>query len=257
MSDARVTVALFVTCLVDMFRPSVGFAAVRLLEQAGCQVAVPAAQTCCGQPGYNAGDRVNATRIARQVVDAFDGYTYVVAPSGSCAGMIRNHYPNLLAEDPVYHDRAVALANRTWELMAFLVDVLGVKSVPAQYSGGVTYHDSCSSLREVGTRDQPRLLLRSMTGLQLLEAPNSEVCCGFGGTFSVKYSEISIEMVDRKVAALTSTEPDTIVGADLGCLLNIAGRLKRQGKKTAVRHVAEILAGETKDPAIGEGANDG
>jgi L-lactate dehydrogenase complex protein LldE len=254
MSEVPVRVALFVTCLVDLFRPSVGFAAVQLLEQAGCRVDVPATQTCCGQPAYNAGDKADSQQIARQVIDAFDGYDYVVAPSGSCAGMIRNHYASLLKGDANYHERAMALANQTWELTAFLVDIMGVESVAAPFDGVVTYHDSCSSLREVGTRNQPRLLLNSMPGLRLEEAPSGEVCCGFGGTFSVKYSAISIEMVDRKATALTTTDPDAIVGADLGCLLNIAGRLKRTGKTIAVRHVAELLTGDVDAPAIGEGA---
>ena len=254
MSQAPITVALFVTCLVDMFRPRVGFAAVILLEQAGCQVEVPASQTCCGQPAYNAGDAADAKVIARQVVDAFDGYEYVVAPSASCAGMIRNHFPTLLADDPGYHARATALANRTWELVAFLVDIMAVDAVPATFEGTVTYHDSCSSLREVSTRDQPRLLLASMAGVRLAEATSNEVCCGFGGTFSVKYPAISIEMVDRKSAALTAPNPDVIVGADLGCLLNIAGKLKRDGKSVAVRHVAELLADDATSRAIGEGA---
>ena len=139
MSEAPVTVALFVTCLVDLFRPRIGFASVALLEQSGCHVNVPATQTCCGQPAYNAGDGADAKAIARQVVDGFDGYEYVVAPSGSCAGMIRNHYPSLLADDPSYRERATSLANRTWELVAFLVDVMGVDSVPATYDGVVTY----------------------------------------------------------------------------------------------------------------------
>ena len=253
MSQAPVTVALFVTCLVDMFRPRIGFAAVSLLEQAGCRVEVPAAQTCCGQPAHNAGDAADARAIARQVVDAFEDYAYVVVPSGSCAGMIRNHYPALLANDPAYRERAIALANRTWELVAFLVDVMDVDSVPATFEGVVTYHDSCSSLREVSTRTQPRLLLGSMAGVRLAEASSAEVCCGFGGTFSVKYPAISIEMVDRKAAVLTATDPDAIVGADLGCLLNIAGKLKRDGKTVAVRHVAELLAGDVSGRAIGEG----
>ena len=254
MADAPVTVALFVTCLIDLFRPKVGFAAVRLLEQAGCTVEVPPTQTCCGQPAYNAGDRADARAIARQVVDAFAGYDYVVVPSGSCAGMIRNHYVDLLADDATYHPRATSLANRTWELTAFLVDIMGIDSIAEQFDGVVAYHDSCSSLREVSTRQQPRRLLNSMAGLRLEEPAGAEVCCGFGGTFSVKYSAISIEMVDRKASALTSAETDLIVGADLGCLLNIAGRLKRLGTPIAVRHVAELLVGDVDGPAIGEGA---
>ena len=254
MSQAPGEVALFVTCLVDLFRPRIGFAAVRLLEEAGCRVAVPARQTCCGQPAYNAGDRAGAQAVARHTVDALEGCEAVVVPSGSCAGMIRNHFPPLLEDDPAYHRKAVALANRTWELTAFLVDVLGRRAVAASYRGTVAYHDSCSCLREVGTRAQPRELLRSMTGLELEEAPAGETCCGFGGTFSVKYAAISVAMVERKAAALTAGDADLIVGADLGCLLNIAGRLRRQGARVAVRHVAELLAGALDGAAIGEGA---
>ena len=254
MSEAPGIVALFVTCLVDLFRPRVGFAAVRLLEEAGCRVDVPALQTCCGQPAYNAGDRADARVIARQTIDAFEGYRQVVVPSGSCAGMIRNHFPPLLADEPDYHRKAVALANRTWELTAFMVDVLGQETVAASYDGIVTYQDSCSCLREVGTRRQPRRLLQSVAGLEFEEAPSADTCCGFGGTFSVKYAPISIEMVERKADALTAGNADTIVGADLGCLLNIAGRLRRKGDRIAVRHIAELLAGDVDGPAIGAGA---
>ena len=254
MSQTPTTVALFVTCLVDLFRPRIGFSAVRLLEEVGCSVEVPALQTCCGQPAYNAGDRSNARALALQTVTAFDGVPYVVVPSGSCAGMIRNHYPQLLSDDPDDQKKAVSLANRTWELTAFLVDVMGCETVTASYSGTVTYQDSCSCLREVSTRQQPRRLLQSVAGLRFEESPDADVCCGFGGTFSVKYAPISVEMVDRKTSALTSGTAEMIVGADLGCLLNIAGRLRRADNPTAVRHIAELLAGDLDGPAIGEGS---
>ena len=253
MALKPVDVALFVTCLIDLFRPSVGFAAVKLLEAAGCTVHVPATQTCCGQPAYNAGDRSDARAIAGQVLDAFEGYDYIVAPSGSCAGMIRKHYPTLFADDAVLTARAEALAARTYELVAFLHDVRGIREVEARYEGVVTYHDSCSSFRELGVHEQPRSLLASVSGLSLTELEGEEVCCGFGGTFSVKYPDISTEMVTRKVQAASDTGADTLVGGDLGCLLNIAGRLKREGKTMRVRHVAEVLAGMTDDPAIGGG----
>ncbi|HST95650.1 MAG TPA: (Fe-S)-binding protein, partial [Microvirga sp.] len=182
----RPRVALFVTCLVDLMRPSVGFAAVKLLEDAGCTVDVPV-QTCCGQPAFNAGDRGTARDLAEQVIDAFRGYDYVVAPSGSCAGMIKAHFPELFDDDPNWLPRANALAARTYELTSFLVDVLGVTKVDATYDGTVTYHDSCSGLRELGVKDQPRRLLGSVQGLSLSEMKSPEVCCGFGGTFCVKY----------------------------------------------------------------------
>ncbi len=245
-------VGLFVTCLVDLFRPSVGFAAVKLLEDAGCRVEAPAAQTCCGQPAYNSGDRADAQAIARTVIDAFEGFDYVVAPSGSCAGMLRHHYPALFADDPAMAARAEALAERSHELVSFLHDVLGVTAVAARYEGRVTYHDSCSGLREMGVRDQPRALLASVEGLSLAEMSDPELCCGFGGTFCVKYPEISSRMVADKVADAAASGADTLLAGDLGCLLNIAGWIGRAGEGPRVRHVAEVLAGMADGPAIGE-----
>lgn len=245
-------VALFVTCLADLFRPSVGFAAVKLLEDAGCTVEVPTTQTCCGQPAYNSGDRRDARAIAAGVVDAFAGYDYVVAPSGSCAGMIKVHYPILFADDPVRSAAANALAGRTWELTSFLTDVLKIQSLAARYSGTVAYHDSCSSLREMGVRTQPRVLLSMVEGTTVVDLAAREVCCGFGGTFAVKYGDISGEIVRKKADQVTATGADTLVAGDLGCLMNIAGKLKRDGAPIKVRHVAEILAGMTDDPPIGE-----
>ncbi len=242
-------VALFVTCLVDFFRPSVGFAAVKLLEKAGCTVEVPRAQTCCGQPAYNSGDRANARAIALQVFDAFAGYEYVIAPSGSCAGMIRQHYPELFADDPVNLPRAQELAGRSWELVSFLVDVCGMRSVDACWDRQVTYHDACSGLRELGVKRQPRELLASVAGLRLTELPGAEVCCGFGGTFCVKYPDISDKMVTDKEADIAATGAEAVLAGDLGCLLNIAGKFHRQGRRVEVRHVAEVLAGMTEASA--------
>lgn len=245
-------VALFVTCLVDLFRPSVGFAAVKLLEDAGCTVEVPPLQTCCGQPAYNTGDRATTRAIATQVIDAFEGYDAVVAPSGSCGGMLSHHYPGLFDDDPVMKRRAENLAGRSYELMSCLVDVLGVKNVAARYDGAVTYHDSCSGLRELGVKEQPRGLLGSVHGLKLREMKTPEVCCGFGGTFCVKYPEISNAMVGEKSAEITATGADTLLAGDLGCLMNMAGKLQREGSTIRVRHVAEVLAGMGDLPAIGE-----
>ena len=253
MAQQTHTVALFVTCLVDLFRPTVGFAAVKLLEQAGCTVEVPAVQTCCGQPAYNSGDRGDAIAIARQVIDAFEAYDYVVVPSGSCAGMIRKHYATLFAGEPALEARAQALAGRTFELVSFLYDVLGTTSVEAAFAGTVTYHDSCSSLRELGIATQPRALLQSIAGVSLKELAGSEVCCGFGGTFSVKYPDISVDIVCRKAQAAVASGAEVLLGGDLGCLLNIAGRLKREGAGVRVRHVAEVLADMADGAAIGEG----
>ena len=245
-------VGLFVTCLVDLYRPVIGFAAIRLLEQAGCEVSVPEAQTCCGQPGYNSGDKASAQKLARQVIAAFDGFDYVVAPSGSCGGMIKTHYPELLADDPAWALRANALAAKTYELTQFLRDVLNWDAIAARFDGKVTYHDSCSSLRELKVKGQPRALLAKVDGLALAELPNGEPCCGFGGTFCVKFPDISNKMVEDKVANIAATGAATLLAADMGCLLNIAGKLKREGSQVQARHVAEVLAGMTDTPAIGE-----
>jgi L-lactate dehydrogenase complex protein LldE len=254
MASAHPDVGLFVTCLVDLMRPSVGFAAVKLLEDAGCRVTVPVSQTCCGQPAYNAGDSAGARAIAANVIEAFAGFDYVVAPSASCAAMIKVHYPLLLeGKDGL---RARALAGRTHELVSFLTDVLHVEDTGAAYRGVATYHDSCSSLREMEVRDQPRRLLARVAGLTLKETEEADSCCGFGGLFSVKHSEISGHMVDAKVNRVTATGADTLLGADLGCLLNMAGRLKRRGSAISVRHVAEVLAALTETPPIGEGAGE-
>jgi L-lactate dehydrogenase complex protein LldE len=240
-------VALLVTCLVDLFRPSVGFAAVKLLEQAGCTVAVPRAQTCCGQPAYNSGDRADAKAIARQVIAAFAGYDYVVAPSGSCAGMVKVHYPELFADEPATQAQAQELAARTYELVSFLVDVRGMEKVAARWPRTATYHDGCSGLRELGVKEQPRHLLASVDGLQLSELPGAEVCCGFGGTFCIKYPEISDKMVTDKAADIAATGAASVLAGDLGCLLNIAGKLSRRGSAVEVRHIAEVLADMTDD----------
>jgi L-lactate dehydrogenase complex protein LldE len=243
-------VALFATCLVDSMRPSVGFAAAKLLEDAGCRVEVPE-QTCCGQPAFNNGDRATARDLALQMIKAFETYDYVVVPSGSCGGMIIKHYPELFAGDPNLAPRAERLAGKTHELVSFLTDVLGVGSVAARYDGRVTYHDSCSGLRELGIEKQPRKLLASVEGLELVEMPHADVCCGFGGTFAVKYGEISDQIVSEKTGNIAKAEPDTLLAGDLGCLLNMAGKLSRQGSPIKVRHVAEVLANMGDEPAIG------
>ena len=240
--SAQPRVALFVTCLVDLQRPSVGFAAIKLLRQAGCQVEVPRAQTCCGQPAYNAGDRATARDLAIGLIESFSGYDYVVAPSGSCAGMLRVHMPHLFDDDPNLRARADALAAKTWELVSFLTDVLGVTSVASSFTGSVTYHDACAGLRELGVREQPRALLASIPGVTLTELADRDVCCGFGGTFCVKYPDISTRMVEDKVRDIVASGADTLLAGDLGCLLNIAGRLHREGRPVAARHVAEVLA---------------
>lgn len=250
--STRPRVGLFVTCLADLVRPQIGFAAVRLLEQAGCDVEVPPMQTCCGQPAWNAGADKDASEIARAVIAAFEDFDYVVAPSGSCAGMIKRHYPEVFEKDEAWLARARALAAKTHELMSFLVKVRGVTSVPAKFAKSVCYHDSCSSRREMGVMQEPRTLLASVEGLSIKELAETQICCGFGGLFSVKYPEISERMADDKVADIVGSGADTLVGGDLGCLLHLAGRMKREGKAIEVRHAAEVLADMGNEPALGE-----
>ncbi|MDA1088871.1 MAG: (Fe-S)-binding protein [Proteobacteria bacterium] len=254
MSEAPahpISVGLFATCLVDLTRPSVGFASAKLLEDAGCRVSVPKAQSCCGQPAYNAGDTADAEAIAASVIRAFEGFDYVVAPSGSCAGMIKLHYVELFENDPAMAARARALAAKTHELVSFLTDILKVDGIDAAYDGAVTYHDSCSSLREMKVKDQPRALLSQVRGLTLKEGQESETCCGFGGLFCVKYPDISGRMVDAKVDDILATGADTLLAGDLGCLMNMAGRLHRRGSEVRVRHIAEVLAGMTDTAPVG------
>ena len=250
MSSPRV--GLFVTCLVDLHRPNVGFASIQLLEQAGCVVEVPASQTCCGQPAYNSGDDESTMAIARHVIAAFADFDYVVAPSGSCAGMLKEHYPTLFEGDREMYQSALALAGRTHELTSFLVDVLEVDGIDADFNAKVTYHDSCSGLRELGIKAQPRTLLSGVAGLDLVEMEDTDVCCGFGGTFCVKYPDISERMVTDKIALAGQTGASNLIGGDLGCLLNISGRLKRLEQPMKVYHVAEVLAGMADGAGIGD-----
>jgi L-lactate dehydrogenase complex protein LldE len=240
-------VALFVTCLVDLIRPRIGFAALELLESAGCDVVVPQTQTCCGQPAYNAGDRASALALARKVLAEFDACEYVVAPSGSCAGMIRTHYADVFRDAPDELRRVEKLGARTYELTDFLVNVLRVESVPGRFEGTITYHDACAGLRELGIKTQPRALL-AKAGATVTEMAQPEQCCGFGGTFSIKFGDISAHIADRKCRDIAATGAGTVVLGDLGCMLNIEGRLTRRGDTTIrVLHVAEVLAGKTEE----------
>ncbi len=243
-------VGLFATCLVDLFRPSVGFSAVKLLEEAGCRVEVPMAQTCCGQPAYNSGDRADAADLARQVIEVFEGFDYVVAPSGSCAAMLKKHYPELLSGDARWAERAERFSDKVFELVSFLTDIRKVVRVEAAYQGSVTYHDSCSGLRELGISAQPRKLLATVEGLELREMKDSDICCGFGGTFCIKYSDISNAIVSKKTVNIEASGADLLLAGDMGCLMNMAGKLKREGSAIEVRHVAEVLAGMTDRPPI-------
>jgi len=253
MPKQEQTVGLFVTCLVDLFRPNIAFAVVKLLETTGWTAVVPRAQTCCGQPAYNAGDRRDARRIARRVIRAFEDFDYVVAPSGSCAAMIKLHYPELFKGDRRWAERAEDLAARTYEYVTFLDEVVGVRQLATRYDGTCAYHDSCSSLRELRIKETPRSLLGRMGGVKLKELDQAEVCCGFGGAFCVKYPEIADHMVADKVADIAASGADTLIAADLGCLLNIAGKLRRDGKEIRVFHIAEVLAGMAQGHGIGGG----
>ncbi|MDH5170834.1 MAG: (Fe-S)-binding protein [Gammaproteobacteria bacterium] len=246
-------VSLFVTCLADLFRPSVAFASIRLLEQAGCEVSVPLKQTCCGQPAYNTGDFESSAPLARQLIQQFEAADYVVVPSGSCAGMISRHYPELL--DGEWRERALRLAAKTFELTTFLNDIAHIRRgerAPLKLPG-VTYHDSCAGLRELGIKAQPRALLQELCDTQVTELQQTDVCCGFGGTFCAKMPEISGKMVGDKLASAVATGAQILAGGDLGCLLNIAGRARRCGENIEVRHIAELLCGDLDSPAIGRG----
>ncbi len=249
------TVALFVTCLADLFRPSVAFASIKLLEDAGCRVEVPELQTCCGQPAYNTGAYDETRAAAKRVIEIFSDYSWVVAPSGSCAGMLKHHYPRIFEDNPEWLGRAQELAERSWEITGFLTDVLqhSPASEPQQnLDKSYTYHDSCAGLREMGIQAQPRQLLKSMKGIDIAELNQTEVCCGFGGTFCAKMPEISEKMVDDKLSNALATDAEVLLGGDLGCLMNIAGRASRRGQELEVRHVVEVLANMDTEAAIGE-----
>lgn len=246
-------VGLFVTCLVDLMRPSVGFAAVRLLEASGCRVEVPLAQTCCGQPAYNSGETAVARELAVQTVRAFRGYDYVVAPSGSCAAMLKLHLPRMFEDsEPALKAEVAAFADSVHELVSFLVSVRGMSEVPGRFQGRVAYHDACSAKRELMIDSAPRRLLTAIEGVTLVELEEPETCCGFGGLFAVKYPEVSGAIVEKKAATVSAAGPDVLVGPDLGCLMNIAGRLSREGKSVSCRHIAELLAGDIATPPIGQ-----
>lgn len=260
----NLSVGLFVTCLVDSMRPSVGFAAINLLELAGCQVSVPEMQTCCGQPAFNSGDASGTAKLAKQLIEAFEQFDYVVVPSGSCAGMIKAHFVEVLEDETDWFDRAEKLAEKTYELLSFLTDVCDYRPADVTLKGSFTYHDSCSGLRELGVYEQPRALLAAVDGLAHAPLKNSTECCGFGGTFCVKYPDISNAIVEEKSESIVATQADFLLGGDWGCLMNMGGKLNRLGHKITVMHTAEVLAGmapefvdarfvsETSNPKDGE-----
>ncbi len=236
-------VTLFVQCLVDSMFPEVGDAMVEVLQRMQVPLHYPKEQTCCGQPAFNSGYQREAKAAALRFIQVFGDAERIVCPSGSCVHMVRHHYPQLFAdEDLELRVRVKEIGNRCYEFSEYLVDVLGAVNVGARYPAGVTYHDSCHLLRGLGIRAQPRTLLRHVEGLQLIEMKDSDVCCGFGGTFSINYPEISTAMVDEKIDNILACGAECVTGCDVSCLMNIKGRLSRRGESIAVKHIAEILA---------------
>ena len=242
-SVTRTQADLFVTCIIDQLYPQVGVSVVRVLRKIGVDVGFPPGQTCCGQPLYNSGYTSQARQLARRVLEEFSGSDYVVVPSGSCAAMMSKFYLDLFQDEPESLRRAQELSSKVYEFSQFLTDVMGVQDVGARYEGAVTYHPSCHLLREMEVRTSPARLLNNVSGLRLEELPQAEVCCGFGGTFSVKYPHISEGMVADKTANVLSTGADTLVSCDMSCLMNIEGALSRQGSAVQVRHLAQVLDG--------------
>jgi L-lactate dehydrogenase complex protein LldE len=237
-------VTLFIQCIVDSCFPEVGEAMVKVLERQGLTLDYPPEQTCCGQPAFNAGYRDEAARLALHYLDVFEHAEVIVCPSGSCVNMVRHHYMELFAKDPRQLERAKKVAAKTFEFTEFLVDALGVTDVGATWNGEVTYHDSCHLLRGLGVKDQPRALLSKVRGLTLVEMTRSDECCGFGGTFSAKYPEISEALLETKLANIQATGTGAVVGCDMGCLMHMQGMIRRRELPISVRHIAEILAGE-------------
>lgn len=233
-------VTLFATCLVDMFQSSAGKATVELLERLGCEIDFPESQVCCGQPAYNSGYVKEAKEAMKSMIDTFIDAEYVVSPSGSCITMFRE-YPHVFKGDPVWEPKAKKLAAKSYELTQFIVNVLKIEDVGASFQGKVTYHTSCHMTRLLGVKKAPMILLSNVNGLEFTELPGKEQCCGFGGTFSVKMAQISEQMVDEKVRHVEETGAEYLIGADAGCLMNIGGRIERQGKPIKVLHIAEIL----------------
>jgi L-lactate dehydrogenase complex protein LldE len=233
-------VSLFVTCLIDLFYTNAGKATVELLERLGCEVDFPETQTCCGQPAYNSGYVKEAKEAMKHMIRTFEHADYVVTPSGSCAAMFKE-YPHIFRGDREWEPKAKALAAKTYELTQFLVDVLKVEDVGAKLEGRAAYHTSCHMTRLLGVKEAPFRLLKNVKGLELVPLPNAHQCCGFGGTFSVKMGPISEQMVDEKIKHIEETQADYLIGADCGCLMNIGGRIERQGKPIKVMHIAEVL----------------
>jgi len=237
-------VSLFVTCMIDLFYPTVGEDVVTVLRRLGVSVDFPKSQTCCGQPAFNSGYRDETRPLAQHFIRTFEQAETIVTPSGSCAYMVRHEYPALFADDPYWRDRAKDIASRTFEFSQFLVDVLGVEDVGASYAGTVTYHDACHLSRGLGIREQPRRLLRAVQGLDLIEMERPDWCCGFGGTFAVRMAEISGGLLEQKIARIQDSGASTVVTSDAGCIAHIGGGLSRRNSPIRIRHLAQILAHE-------------
>lgn len=235
-------VALFVTCMVDQLFPKVGIAMADVLERLGYEVEFPENQTCCGQPAFNSGYRAEARTVARHFLDTFEGRERIVVPSGSCTSMVTHHFAELFSKEPEMLARVHALEKRVWEFSSFLTQVAGVEDVGARFHGVVTFHDGCHALRELGIREAPRRLLAHVRGLELREMLPAEECCGFGGTFSVKFAELSGAMARTKIDAILKTGAQTVVSLDPSCLMQIQGALSRAGSGVKTMHLAEVLA---------------
>lgn len=239
-------VSLFVTCLVDQLWSNVGVSAVEVLRRVGCEVDFDARQTCCGQPAFNTGYRKEARQVAEQFIQLFEEKPEqpIVSPSGSCTAMI-HHVPELFEHDDEWRERAQRIADRTYELSSFLVRVLKVEDVGASWTGRVTWHDACHGLRDLNLKTEPRTLIRHVRGAEFVELQNADSCCGFGGTFSVKYPEISVAILDQKIDAIERAGVNAVVSGDASCLMQIGGRLSRKGSKVRVMHIAELLASQS------------
>ena len=237
-------VSLFVTCLVDQLWSSVGTSSVEVLRRAGCEVEFDDRQTCCGQPAFNTGYRDEARQVAKKFIEVFEQSKAdaIVSPSGSCTAMV-HHFPELFNEEPHWVERAHAIAAKTYELSSFLVRVLKIEDVGASWQGRLTWHDACHGLRDLGIKSEPRRLIQNVRGAELVEIENAESCCGFGGTFSVKYPEISVAILDQKIEAIERAGVDAVISGDASCLMQIGGRLSRKGSSIRVMHLAELLAG--------------
>jgi L-lactate dehydrogenase complex protein LldE len=246
---------LFITCLVDTFFPQVGEDMVRVLDRLGVDLEFPEEQTCCGQPAFNSGYRDDARMVAERFINIFDKAlknsqdedSYIVCPSGSCTTMIKVFYQEMFTNSPILLDKLKNITGRMYEFSEFLVKVLNRTDLGAEYGGVVTYHDSCHLLRELGVKSEPRRLIEGVKGAELREMEMHDACCGFGGTFSIKFPKVSVSMLDEKIESIINSGADTVVSCDMGCLMNIDGALSRRGISVKAMHIAELLASRDKE----------